>query len=322
MNTSDKEPSELDTADDAALNDYLRRDSAVSQRYREVVADAVPASLDHAVLAQAKSAVAEKKVSRWRGVTRWSAPLALAASVVVVVSIVRQPAMQEEMVRTAAPVSAPAAPASAPLHYEMPKEAAPERAENLARTDEKEARMLMQVAPEPKPAPPAQPPESIREKKAELDRSVRDHVVSTAQQLSVQSVTIPSPPPVDAAPASNADIAHTIAMTRNDAAVADRRQAVPISNDSDLSEVIVAAQIRKPTASNGAGPRGTVAAVPKSDAPIDAAFSEDEPPSWLQHIRKLRSDGWTLRADAEWLRFRQKYPDFVVDEADTARPPR
>ena len=293
MNTSDKEPSELDTADDAALNDYLRRDSAVSQRYREVVADAVPASLDHAVLAQAKSAVAEKKVSRWRGVTRWSAPLALAASVVVVVSIVRQPAMQEELVRTVAPVSAPATmpPPSEPLQYKSPPEAAAPgnavtQSTTPSRANEAEQRPRKRVVQQAKQAPPA---ESMREEKAELDRSVRDEAIDNAQQLAAQSAP-PPPAPVEVLTTAGRNLAYEAPMAGDGFTVTSQR-------------------------------RVDVPASPKAAA-VAPAFNEDEPQSWLEHIRKLRSDGWTLRADAEWLRFRQKYPDFVVDEADTARPPK
>jgi len=312
----------LDTVDETALNDYLRRDSAVSQRYRELDADAVPASLDHAVLAQARAAIAEKKPSRWRGVTRWSAPLALAASVVVVVSIVREPAMRKvQTVPVAAP--APMANESAPLRYEMPEEEAPVRAipqsTAAAVTQEQEARKRMQVSPEAKQARPA---ESMRAKKFELDRNVRDEAVSNAQQLAAQSVATPPPPPVEFAPPPNTNIAHPIAMSRDDVAAAAQRRALPPPSDSDLSEVIVTGQVRRPAPSSGAGPRGTVPALPKPDGAVDEAFSEDEPEAWLRRIREWRNEGLSRRADDEWLRFRQKYPDFVVEDADIARPPR
>ena len=60
----------MNSHDDKALDEYLQRDSAVSQQYRTLDADDVPPALDSAVMAQAREAVIKKsnprpKWSRW-----------------------------------------------------------------------------------------------------------------------------------------------------------------------------------------------------------------------------------------------------------------
>jgi negative regulator of sigma E activity len=77
---------------DRAFEDYLEGKSAVSARYRELSTDDVPPEIDAAVMARARAAIASRasnssrlpKMSAWR---RWRAPLAVAASAVLVVSI-------------------------------------------------------------------------------------------------------------------------------------------------------------------------------------------------------------------------------------------
>lgn len=86
---------------DKLLDEYLRRESAVSQRYRELDANEVPPELDAAVLAQARAAVGER-TKRKPGWVRWGAPLALAASAVMAVAIVLEVGVREE-VRMPAP---------------------------------------------------------------------------------------------------------------------------------------------------------------------------------------------------------------------------
>lgn len=92
---------------DKSLDEYLRRESPVSQRYRELDADDVPPRLDAAVLAQARAAVANRGLRKPAWV-KWGAPLALAASAVLAVAIVLDVGVRDE-----APVLAPQADADA-----------------------------------------------------------------------------------------------------------------------------------------------------------------------------------------------------------------
>ena len=336
MKPSDHEGSELNAVEEAALNEYLRRDSAVSQRYRELGSAEVPAALDRAVLAQANAAVAGKKTSRWRGVTRWSAPLALAASVVVVVSIFRQPAMQNELARPAAPTTE-----RLPIPYpaqELNKAAAPaqenDTAANRAAADEdlrKEPLPAVVVPMEDRSieAPLYVPTPEILEKK--LVGQTRETTTSAIRQLAAQAPSLPASaaPAVDAAPTtairSMTSQPATLGMRENQAPAAKEEVAVTAqrrdhASDTDLSEIIVTALPRQGAATNGAGPRGTV--LPSSAADASAkAYRENDPQEWLVHIRQLREDGETNRANREWRRFRKQYPDVAVDEKDAARPP-
>lgn len=125
---------------DKALDEYLSGNSQVSRRYRELDDVAVPPQLDQAVLAQARAAVAERQSSHTGGHTdghtdrqtdrhidelerlrqrrkrlmQWSVPAGLAASAVLVVSIVMQSGVQHEV------VSLPQQPASTPVVAQEP----------------------------------------------------------------------------------------------------------------------------------------------------------------------------------------------------------
>jgi hypothetical protein len=349
VNPSDHERSELDAVDDAALNEYLRRDSAVSQRYRELDAAAVPAALDQAVLAQAKAAVADKKVSRWRGVTRWSAPLALAASVVVVVSIVLQPSMQNELSRTAAPTAVPLPKVIRSEQYD--NAAVPEAKKEASREDavaEKAPVMimlpdrlsdtppaveLMLPAPSPAPAQRSAPvPEAASESEEKAKQSIARSQSSppfAEPRMQPQAIAPVAPPPPAEAPVPNGNRAISsqaiapAAPAFSETSVTARRRESERASD-DLSEVIITGTKRQLRPGAGAGPRGTV--VPSSEGvaaanqSADKPFDRDKPDSWLDYIRRLRAQGEASRADTEWSRFRRQYPDFNVDKNDAARP--
>jgi len=352
VNPSDHDRSELDAVDDAALNEYLRRDSAVSQRYRELDAAEVPAALDQAVLAQAKAAVTDKKVSRWRGVTRWSAPLALAASVVLVVSIVLQPSMQNEMSRTAAPMAVPLPKATRSEQYDSAAASAPEAKKEGSREDAAaEKTPVTIVAPDQLstappaaqlmlPAPsPAQMPAPVPELPSKSQEKAKQSVTGSSnssgflqRQAPPQAIAPAAPPPPAEAAAPNGNRAISSQAIASEPAldefrVTARRRESERAN-ADLSEVIVTGAKRQPQPGTGAGPRGTVlpsnegaAAAGKSfDGPLDKPFDPSQPDSWLDYIRRLRAQGEASRADAEWSRFRKQYPDFNVDKSDAARP--
>lgn len=78
--------------DEQQLDDYLKGDSSVSRQYRQLHSAEVPAELDRLVLRQAADAVKSRRPS-WM---RWTAPLAVAASAVVVLSIVVETGVRDE----------------------------------------------------------------------------------------------------------------------------------------------------------------------------------------------------------------------------------
>jgi hypothetical protein len=306
VNPSDHERSELDAVDDAALNEYLRRDSAVSQRYRELDADQVPAALDQAVLAQAHAAVAAKKrASRWSGVMRWSAPLALAASVVLVMSIVLQPSMQKQMMQVPSPVALSLPKirddAAATALDQMKKEAIRTDAVEPAAALEEKTKQVAAPArieynfPEQPVLPPVQAPAAAPPPPAELS-------APSLNRTAFGQAVAPAAPAIDQA-----------------VVTASRREAERAGDD--LSAVTVTSAKRKrPNA--GAGPRGTLSLASEGANAADQAFDKENPNAWLDYIRRLRAQNETSKADAEWRRFLQQYPDFKVDKSDAARPSR
>ncbi|MBC7983290.1 MAG: hypothetical protein H7Y02_05475 [Candidatus Obscuribacterales bacterium] len=76
-----------DASNDKLLDEYLTGASEFSTRYRKLDADEVPSELDDLVLTAGRSSAPEVRshLQRWR---RWSVPAALAATVVLTVSIV------------------------------------------------------------------------------------------------------------------------------------------------------------------------------------------------------------------------------------------
>ena len=87
-----------DPIDIKALDEYLKGGSDISQRYRELGREDVPPELDRRVLEEARAAVAGGGAARSRSWLRWSAPVALAASVVLVVAVVIESPVQDETI--------------------------------------------------------------------------------------------------------------------------------------------------------------------------------------------------------------------------------
>jgi hypothetical protein len=52
---------------------------------------------------------------------------------------------------------------------------------------------------------------------------------------------------------------------------------------------------------------------------LDEARQYSDPELWLRDIRQLRKENKQADADREWRRFREKFPEYVVLESDTAR---
>lgn len=159
--------------DDKALDEYLSGRSQISQHYRALadgVRDTVPPELDRRILAQARDAVAQAEAAPVDGLARlrtkrrrlmqWGVPAALAASAVLVVSIVIQSGVQHEVrAVNEHPVAAPAAAAPPPpavmIEPQITSASEPESAIEVPPPPAaKQAPKVRQVAP-PAPAPAA-----------------------------------------------------------------------------------------------------------------------------------------------------------------------
>lgn len=327
--------------DDKSFEEYLGRESQLSKRYRALGTDEVPAELDSLVLAQARQAVAPKsansrKKPAWM---RWTPPLALAASMVLVISIVIESGTQHELtmrdMAATLPQSAPEQPAAA-----SDKSAKPNSAASAA-----EPRQLSAIEPDRSLAvPQTEAPEMQARERA--DAASRDPVIAESQKFVMPPAEIalnaPAPTSHDQAAAVAAEIqppamkievptpaAVVTAAKISNAAKVKREAIAAVEREArDLDEIIVTANrvqvARGP--GQGAGPRGTVTTPPPavespaaSQEELLQKARESQPQRWLEYIRELRRENKDAQADREWRNFLKAYPDYKVDEKDVAR---
>jgi hypothetical protein len=332
--------------DDQAFEEYLSRESQLSKRYRALATDEVPAQLEGAILAQAREAVAQKPASARRKPPwmRWTPPLALAASMVLVISIVIESGTRHEVttrdMAAAMPPPAPR-PAAATADDSLAKQ---ESNVLSAAPRELSARELERSAAAPAPeASQMQAPKQAdvaRRRDAvvvELKESVispkftaeapaptseaRSAAIAPEMPPPAMKIEVPPPAPVSAvitaAHVGGADLRReeTVATAENDAVSVDE-----IAVTSNRVQAVRGA-------GQGAGPRGTVTSpsAGNREASYEALlqqYRESDPQRWLEYIRELRRENKGPQADREWRNFLKAYPDYKVDEKDVARAPR
>jgi hypothetical protein len=307
------EPSDKDLPDEQQLDEYLKGGSSVSQQYRQLHDADVPSELDGFVLRQARDAVKTVRPAKSRVWMRWTAPLALAASAVLVVSIVIESGVQDDALVT--PASAPAPAAHAPMEAQRKSEATDNDA--LASTAAEGYSEHGFVAEEPR---------AVAEEQATHLHVPPAEVAVSHEAPPPVKLDMPSPdesrrerrapPPPDA-----------IASSRSQAVEADKAARVLSQQASDRVEQAAAAeqQLMQDVQPPNAGPRNTVSAPtvrPTGAAPIRQKAEEaqySDPDTWLRDIRELRIQGKREEADWEWLRFQLAFPNHVVAESDPAR---
>lgn len=306
--------------DDKALDEYLSGGSEYSRRYRATAADDVPAELDRLVLTEA-SAHAGKLTPKLSTITRkrsrplgfWmriSAPVALAASVVLVVSVVIRSGIQSQKLETQVALESDAPPP----RVETPS-SGEENVTYATEVEEPPATHAIQPAA-PAPSAPALKAKS-RAAAPPAEPATLDQVV--VEQRKVQSTLEDSALPVTVI--SSEDLAPQESAAQRTADNRESRRREEQSAATGLEEVIVTGQLRRSSAPTGAGPRGTVRpASGPSAAEIAKEEREANPEQWLRHIRELRAAGKRREADREWRDFVKAYPNYAVSETDTARP--
>lgn len=278
----------------------------MSRQYRQLHSVEVPAELDRLVLRQAQEAVraAPAKSRTWM---RWSGPLALAASAVLVVSIVIETGMQDEVTLTAEKSTAPAAPRmEAKRRQSAPAEQ--DAAENSAVGS---AASEAQIRPQSAPPPPSAPTPDVAS-----DRAV--------PYVSPPEVHFEMPAPASA-PAEQLSSAQMKMQEES---------AQPPAEESELALPKVVRERRDagappPVAAPSAAPRAeadlaetVVTGNAAASRPVSAMFPQySDPERWLQDIRQLRKQNKPAEADREWRRFREAFPDHPVSEVDAARAP-
>jgi hypothetical protein len=320
-----------DPTDIKALDEYLKGDSDVSRRYRELGRDEVPPELDRRVLAAARDAVAKEGTQRSRSWLRWSAPVALAASVVLIVTVVLERGPQDELV--AVPAQAPAEPQPRGLVNDKDDYAAAERklADEVTRqragnAQESSPVYIQPVTQAPPPAfadvppMPESAPAAVPATKAEARPFVPppDLVVEQQSDQTVgQSVAVLPQAPAVAPPAP----AEREEMSARESAALSKEEADSATGVQGISITDTRAR-RGP--GRTAGPRGTISSTSglareSRPAADDERADRSDPAAWLEDIRDLRRAGKTADADREWDLFHKAFPDFQVADDDIAR---
>lgn len=306
-----------------ALDEYLKGGSDISQRYRELGREDVPPELERRVLDEARAAVASGG-GRSRSWLRWGAPLALAASVVLAVTIVIESGPQNDSSYLVQPSAADKVRPD--LERQIQERKLLEQAD--------QAKLQDQVAPASAPAAP--PPAALAKTEAEHlyglapeevrvdEKALREQSLSSATvPVAVQSAAADSPAPQVAAEQPTPTLAGSVAT----ATIAARKEAAPApveanSSSDDLSSVSVTGT-RARRAGRTAGPHGTVSGSIRNSSEARPAADEDvdhsDPAKWLAEIRELRRAGKVEEADSAWLQFREAFPKFPVADDDIAR---
>lgn len=323
-----------DKPDEQQLDEYLKGDSSVSRQYRQLHSAEVPTDLDRLVLRQAEDAVKSRPAQGRPAWVRWTAPLAVAASAVLVVSIVIETGVRDETAVLQAPqvtmqakerplaeskaegaIVNEQAPAFIP-----PAEVASEPAVEDKRAVEPRLRRAP-VAPPQAAAPVAPPPpeqdvpapQAMRSAEPTVEApeaSVEDVIVSS--QAAVQDRSAPAAAPT--APPAIMPVRSVSRAAENAARVLQassleesaRKQSADAAGEANREE-------ERSLAAQMAYSRqiGTAAPVPQQNY--------TDPEVWLKDIRQLRKDDKQEQADSEWRRFRVAFPSYEVAETDTAR---
>lgn len=308
----------MNASEDNDLSEYLSGDTKVSRRYRAIEADEIPAELDRFVHAQSRADIASTSLTianvtslparssrllLWR---RIGTPVALAASVVLVVSILLDKDVKDGLVPVpnVEPLSASSTP---PI--DLPVETSESKAVDVV-TPESTAKPVAVTRRQRTNVPSAAPP--LRAKAVEP--AVLNEVVVTG--FVIQSRVEDSPLPVevfssDEPPTSSANRSRTNARRSHEA--------------TGLEEVMVTAQKRSATPNAGGGPRGTIPPASFSpreptEAELEKQYREANPMEWLIFIRELRASGNSRKANREWRRFVKAHPTYPVADTDAARP--
>lgn len=329
---------------DEALDDYLKGDSSVSRQYRQLHGAEVPAELDRLVLRQAEDAV-KARSAKQRTWMRWSAPLALAASAVLVVSIVIQPGVQEKASVTSAeaPAMAPA-PVMEAKRMQRPmndaagnsaaeeSDAAPEPEDTPTQTTTQERSVTRERRAAPPPViliEPAVPPPDVDIYFPPSSAPAP----APAPQRAVQMRPTTPPPAADtsvpvAENARNEAVAK--AVLEEQVATAARAQDASEAELARAEQVAAIQRSMREAQSQLAGAASAHGTVMPIGTPKESAYSSPisaerllrdytDPEAWLKDIRQLRKENKQAEADFEWRRFVAKFPEHPVAETDVAR---
>jgi hypothetical protein len=284
---------------DDEFDTYLKRNSSVSSQYKQAAQDEVPTELDQKILRQAREALSDKKVvthpSWW---TKWNKPLALAATLLLAVTVIYRVG-DRSIDNLAVPESATIttkldAPTSSPPPSAVNKE---EKVASSgladAATDTK--RLQFEPAPPPTMSTPA---------------------LKRTSPIAAPAAGAPAAAP--AAPAINQEmekdkVATSGALARLSEKPAQQTVTDPVTANVDMSPDDSVAE------SFNRIPSVTLAKRERSIVESKKEARTADPEELLQHIRELRKQGKEKEALKAWKQFRKSFPDYPVADDDSAR---
>jgi hypothetical protein len=282
-----------DPIDDKAFEEYLKRESAVSQQYSSLHEVEPPSHLDENVLAQAERAVQSQTIQKARRWKKWSVPVALAASTLIAVSIVLESGMQHE-VTSSAPVATPMKA----------------QGDTLETADANAARETDKAAAEAKRS------EDLSE------RIVHVETLPSAPAPAIDAEAFAPDPVVAAKPerAARAPMPIEEEATAKEEAAEQGEGTSESKAPEPLAQYSIASRAAETTQSAAMRDEDRMAE-PSSAASAQAKLQlTRDPEQWLRDIRELRTAGETKEADRQWKEFETAFPDYEVAENDYARP--
>lgn len=284
----------------------------VRQAYRTLPDDVAPPALDERVLEAARTALEKPRGAAWK---RWSAPLALAASVIVVVTVVLDPGARKE-----ATVRSMAAPrqADAVQKREAPRAAAAESDLPAVKEAARE---------QPAEAPPEKIPniDVTAQRRSEPMQDVPIAIGALHEDAAAYAPPKLEPPPLSApaAPPMTADDARAAAprpLDANGSAPATAAEASKQSRTDENEEVRVTAAAQAPAPPTPIADASSKRQETKGQSSVEEFAVAGSPASdvemrrWLRKIQALQSEGNRRRAAREIDKFKREYPGVDVEK--------
>ncbi|MDB6160418.1 MAG: hypothetical protein JWO04_4124 [Gammaproteobacteria bacterium] len=305
-----------------------------------------PKALDAIVLQKAREAIRARK--RLNRTPRWATPVALAATILLCLSIVlnvsmntnRPAANLRQMTAATADntTPAPASPASAAGEGERREKAAAGTSSHEAILPE--AKILEPRAPRPPVVAEATTPPPNESQRGNGSAADKAELLANRTRAATQA-TSEAPSAANAAAADKtaqlADRSRTLAQAPADTPSAANAAKDSIASSATRGDAGTAAQAARespyaappapltalrapapPSPSSTAAPAAPPPALAKRKAAAPAPSHPQDPKTWLQQIAALRAEGKTAQADAEMRRFRATFPDYPAKPSPPA----
>lgn len=277
-------------------------DGKISALYQETRQPESPDWLDRRILTVARAAAEPPPAFPKRSAVRWAAPLALAATVVLTVGVVR-------MAREAGELGAPlrSEPAKPGVKSVMKADATSGRGAGAS-----SAGVSLPQATPSVIAPPAASAESSMGPPAGSSVSPPSVASPATADRAMPSSALPSPARVadDQPLDGNAMPSRELTLSPDSAA------APATASEPAASRRAMPVEERKESETHETTP------TPKKNeaSPSDAGrLSHHAPEEWLKEIAELRRQGRTAEAEAQALKFSQTYPHYRLE---VESPPR